>query len=194
MPEVRNATDEEWRSVVRGPRGIARFNDKGERTIERVEGGGTFFITPDERRRNQKICRDSRNDSFTNGAFVMMGAVEEDANSMSMMEERSTVLEDDELLVMLDSRQANFIKAVAEINDAITIQRLYELARKEKVGDAKVKAVAKRVKEICPDAVVIGDNLGVGKEDPDDGNDETKGIDRDIEIASKPREYAGVET
>lgn len=192
MAEV-NPELEVWKSLVLGPRGINRFSEKGERVIERVDGGGTFDITPDERRRNQRLVRDARNDDFTNGTFILLTAVDSDPNSVSLWNQPQA-LEDDELEAMLDLPYARFLERLEEVNEAVTAERLYMLCRKVDAGTQKLKATTAKLKALNPNAVAIGDHLGAGREDPDEGSDQSKTIDDALESPSGPRQYAGVDT
>lgn len=180
---------EEWQSLVKGSRGLNYWLGR-ERRMERVDGGAIFYISPEERRRNQQMVRDKRNDDFTNGAFLMRACVESDAESKRLYANK-TAKPDTELVKLLDSTSATFTKKLAEIKEPVTAERLYRMARRNDIGGAKLKAIVALVKELDPHAVVVGDKLAEGRENPED---ESKGPTPDIELDGDPgpRTYAGV--
>lgn len=191
MTETKNPDVEEWESVVAGLRGLARWDEKGEWHVDDVEGGATFYITPEDRRRQARLCKDQADNPFTNGAFRMLQAVNDDANSQSLLDS-DKVPDDVELEELLDAPMVKFTTGLAQIDEPITVERLYRLARKNEVGGAKFKAIAKRVKDLDPNAVVVGDKLGVAREDPDDTRDGPVVVG-DVDLESIPRVYAGID-
>lgn len=191
MTEVKNPDVEEWESVVAGLRGIVIWDDKGEWSVDDVEGGGTFYITPENRRRQARMCKDQADNPFTNGAFRMVAAVDGDANSQSLLDENK-VPDEDDLELLLDMSWAPFAKGVAAIDEPLTLERLYRLARKNEVGGKKFKTITDRLKAVDPDAVVVGDKLGEGRENPDDQR-EGPVMAVELDQESRPREYAGID-
>lgn len=191
MAEVKNPDVETWESVVSGLRGIVVWGEKGEWTVDDIEGGSSFFITPDARRRQARMCKDQADNPFTNGAFRMLEAVAEDPNSQSLLEE-DAVPDDDELEKLLDLPMAKFTAGLNAIEEPTTVERLYRLARKNEVTGRKADAIGKRLKELDPHAVVVGDKLSEGRENPDDQRDGPVQIETDGD--PKPREYdTGIE-
>lgn len=192
MAEVKNPDVEEWESVVAGLRGIVVWDESGEWHVDDVDGGAVFYITPENRRRQARMCRDQADNPFTNGAFRMLAAVADDRNSESLLENADKVPDGDTLDEILDLPMAKFAKAVSEIAEPITAERLYTAARKAEAGQRKIGAIAKRLKELDPAAVVVGDRLGEGRENPDDQR-EGPVMAVELDQESKPREYAGID-
>lgn len=186
MAENENAL-EEWQSRVKGGRGVARWDDEGVLLIDRIEGGSAFFISPDRRRRNQQLYRDKRDDDFTNGAFFMLACVDSDGESKAMFAKQNAP-DDAELLKLLEANESTFNKKVKAMTEPVTVERLYRLARANESGK-KIKVAGDRLKQLDPHAVLVGDQLAKGNENPDDQRDGPAAT-VDVDRESTPIQYA----
>lgn len=181
---------EEWKSMVRGRRSICRWTEKGEIYYESVLYGGTFHITPEERRKNESRARDQRDNPFKNGTFAMVEAAPDDDDSQERSKSESYT--DEELSDIINQSTAKFEVALGKVTEYVTVDRIYNIARKEEVGGKKMTLITKKLKELNPSMVAIGDEVGSGREDP---NDTSRGPTPDVtgdveEVAQRPREYA----
>lgn len=182
-------TLEEWESLVEASYRIQRYGEKGERSSERIRGKGkVFFITADERRKNQVGVRDKKNDPFTNGAFRLNAHDASDAESVALAD-RLEPQTDEDLQDVLDSSLEAFTMKVNSFMSELTVTRLYRLARRQEIGGRKMKVVTKRLKAMNPQINVVGDQLGTNAESygsqPDDAP-------VDIDGPSRPKQYAGM--
>jgi hypothetical protein len=197
MAENANEDVEEWESTVNGGRAVARWDDKGVRTPERVEGKAIFYVTPEERRRNESLARDQRDNPFKNGTFRMLRAVAGETDSEARLKASQTK-SDEDLEALLDKPFASFEKAFKAIKEPVTVERLYTLGRKTEVGGNKMKLIMDTLKRMRPQTVLVGDSVGAGAEAPPDSTAGYRGpgganIDTEIEGLG-PRQYADIET
>lgn len=193
MAENANPDVEEWQSVVKGGRSVARFGEKGEKIPERIAGGDRFYVTPEERRRNESQPRSQADNPFKNGAFKMLRCVETDEDSKSRMKAAAATPKDDaELLRLLDSTWASFETKFKKIKEVVTVDRIYNLARKNEIGGNKMKLIQDTLRKMSPQTVLVGDNVAAGAEAPPNGTNyrgPAANIDEEIE-RDAPREYA----
>lgn len=191
QPAQGNDEVEEWESLALGGIGVSRWDKENNRFSERITHGTIFFITPEIRRRNQQQIRNKKYDPFTNGAFRMRKAVSGDRNSEALFKQNSA-MDEAELLKILEMTTANFERKLKSMKDVYLVDRLYRLCRAEEVGGKKEAEIKAKLKQLDPSAVLVGDALAAGAEDPDHTpNGPAAAIQLDVEGESKPRQYAG---
>lgn len=181
---------EEWQVMARGSFGVSYWEIEGRTTVrasERMTHEQTFHLTPDERRRNQKLCRDKRDDPFTNGAFKMLACVAGDKDSETLWKVNDVKLDDD-LAAMLDFSMQRFTVGVKKMKDVVSVDRLYRMARQNEIGGKKMALIMDKLRELDSDVVLVGDSVAAGREDPDNTPD---GPAVNVE-GDGPREYAGM--
>jgi hypothetical protein len=144
---------ETWRNETRGRVGVVRFDRRGELTHELIRGGGTVYLTPDERALNQDRAATEQLDVFKNGTMVPVKLLDSSENAAEILANPNLKSEQD-LRDLFKLQWKKFEVEVGKISNETTLNRLKDIARE---GDATIKQVSvieARLAEVNPSVAV----------------------------------------
>jgi hypothetical protein len=141
---------EAWVNTSRGTRGVWHYAGAyGETRLEQVPGGGTFHLTPAERRFNMTKAHKAEMCMFRNGTFVLQSAPEDDPD-VEALRESPAGMTDEAVVELVNAHHKTFAKALGEMSSPVALERVLATALSEGVSVGKVDAVRRRLAEIDP--------------------------------------------
>lgn len=143
---------EAWKNVLAGPISVAKLDARGELTRkEVVNGGRTLLITPEERRLNSQDVPVKEQDVFHNGAMVPIRLLDSGSEDVRELASNPNLISETDMESMLSAQWKTFDKQLAEIDNPITIRRLYHLASAHPdCSHRKVQMIAAKMEELDP--------------------------------------------
>lgn len=148
-PQDPHVDMEAWRNTARGTVGIWHYAGAyGETRMELVPGGGTFHLTPAERRLNQEKALNAQVCAFRNGTVVPVRT--EAVDDTDEVRSNPAALTDEEVAELVRGHHKTLGRALRDITNPVTLARLLDAARVEEVTLGKINAIEARLVEVAP--------------------------------------------
>lgn len=119
---------ETWQNETLGVVAINRVGEYGRNSVDLIQGGRRFQVTPQERRMNQNAVNSADQDVFTNGTLRPLDLLDDDPDTERLMA-NPNILEEGELPRMFLLKGEQFRQRIAQITNPATITRIIDLAR-----------------------------------------------------------------
>lgn len=151
---------EAWKNATAGMIFLQRFDRRGELVHERVDGGKTVNLTPEERRLNQELAASDDLDFFKNGQLIPVRLVET-AEDLDAIQQNPNLMTDEDLIELLGKQWKQLETRLEEITNAPTLRRLLELAHEHDASVKTAERIRKRLHEVDPSPVIEREVLSV---------------------------------
>lgn len=164
MPDTTETTakPEEWRNDTLGKIGIIRFDRDGREDMDWIPGGRLFFITPDERKANQRAVALPQYDPFTNGSFRAVSGLDEGDPDYAKLVDQPDAMTDDEIDQLLDGGISTFEEVVLQVTSETTLRRILDKAEAEGAAARRLNLVRDRLHGLDRRSPMKGDTVTDG--------------------------------
>jgi hypothetical protein len=119
---------ETWQNETLGIVAINRVGEYGRQTVDLIQGGRRFQVTPQERRMNQNATNSTEQDVFTNGTLRPLNLIDGDPDTERLMA-NPNILKEGELSAIFLLKGEMFRQRIAEITNPASVSRIIDLAR-----------------------------------------------------------------
>lgn len=154
MASIGSADKETWKNATKGVIVVAKIDRKGDLSHEIVRGGAVVHLTPNDRILNSEGAALESLDFFQNGSMVPVRLLDDTPDAATISSNPNLKSEDELRSLFALKPLTKFEKAIAEIDNATTLNRLREIASE---GDATVRQVGiieSRANEVTPSEAV----------------------------------------
>jgi hypothetical protein len=147
-----NTDLETWKNATLGRVVLKKYNQRGELSDEMVGGGRVFHISPKERRINQEMAANSDLDMFKNGQLTPVRLIdtEEDAKELAS---NPNAMSETEMHELFKGNWKTFDARVQQVSNAVTLQRMLQVASEMDATLRQVEVVKARLEEIAPSEI-----------------------------------------
>lgn len=136
---------ERWKSTIDGEVWIKQYDRRGDEISVRVQGGREFRILPDERKWNQELVAEVKNDPFQNGMLIPLDLVESAEDFEDLKGNPNHLTEVDMRSLLADPKALDRLRdGISQVSNPTTLVRLLAIAE----GDPSVDATLKQVNVI----------------------------------------------
>lgn len=146
MTEI--AQTEIWKNVTNGTVFVRRLDHRGELSRhEQVNSNRNVTMTTEERRVNQELSANERQDPFRNGILQPIRVLGEDAEIAELSSNPNSMAESD-MIALLKGHHKTFEARVNQVQNTVTLERLLAVAYEEDCSVKKVERIKARIVEV----------------------------------------------
>lgn len=141
---------EAWKNETAGTVVVKKLDHRGElNKTELVRGGGVVHLSTEERRMNQEMAANQRQDVFSTGVLTPVHLLDtaEDAKEIAS---NPNLLSEDDMRALVKGHPKTFEKRLSEIVNPTTLQRLMAIAKDEDASFKRVEAIKDRLRGVSP--------------------------------------------
>lgn len=131
---------ETWKNATRSTVVLKKHDRKGNLVDEVIRGGKIFAITPEERRMNQEIAANQKQDMFMNGLLAPVRLLESSDDVQELQSNPNHMTDEDIIEVFKIKSAKAFKERVSAVTNPLTLKRMLEVAHLEE-ANAMVKQV-----------------------------------------------------